>query len=206
MSKYSSNCGAIVLAGGKSRRMGTSKAELRIGDQTMLERIVQTLDSIFETVVVVRALDQATPPIRESVIWTQDCVGDEGPLRGLEAGMLVLPDQVERVFVSGCDTPLLKLEFVAQLLELSSDVKAVVPHITGVSQPLTAVYATDILPVITEMLADGQRSLQALLRLIPTHLVLEDVLRQVDPQLVSLENVNTPADYSRILNLLGLVA
>jgi molybdopterin-guanine dinucleotide biosynthesis protein A len=199
MEHLANNAGAIILAGGKSTRMGTAKAQLQIGEGTMLERVTHILHALLDTVVVVGAPHQTFPLIAGQVIWTHDVVGDEGPLRGLQAGLMALPHHVERVFVTGCDTPLLKPAFLTQLFGLCKDIKAVVPNIAGVPQPLTAVYATDILPVITEMLEDGQRSLQALIRRIDTHFVSEDVVRQVDPDLDSFENVNTPADYHRIL-------
>ena len=199
MAYLTNKAGAIILAGGKSTRMGTAKAQLQFGEGTMLERVMHILHSLLDTVVVVGAPKQTFPLNVGQVIWARDAVVDEGPLRGLQAGLIALPDSVEWVFVTGCDTPLLRPAFLRQLFGFCKDIKAVVPNIRGVPQPLTAVYATDILPVIAKMLEDGQRSLQALVRRIDTHFVSEEVVRQVDPNLDSFENVNTPADYHRIL-------
>jgi len=201
MNKFSNNLGAIILSGGKSRRMGKTKSELRLGSKTMLEHVVQALSLVVDHLVIVCAPDQALPFDGENIIWAHDAVGDQGPLQGVQAGLLALPQNVERVFVSACDVPLLKPELVTHLFSLSQNTQAVVPQINGMPQPLTGVYAPEILPVVTRLLASGERSVQALLRQIDAHFVDEGVIRQIDPNLVSFENANTPEDYQHILKI-----
>jgi molybdenum cofactor guanylyltransferase len=201
MSNYSSKLGAIILSGGKSRRMGKPKSELLVGQKTLLQHIVQVLQLAVGHLVIVRAPDQEVPFDDTNIIWANDAVGDQGPLRGVQAGLLALPQDVEWVFLSACDVPLLKLELVTHLFFYAKNTQAVVPVIAGVPQPLTAVYATEVLSVVTELLAAGERSVQALLRNIDVHFVPEDIVKQVDPFLISFENANTPEDYQHILKI-----
>lgn len=200
MSNYSSNLAAIILSGGKSRRMGKTKSELHLGHQTLLQHVVEVLRLVVGNLVIVRAPDQALPFEDENIIWANDAVGDQGPLRGLQAGLCALPQHVERFFLSGCDVPLLKPDLVAHLFLSCSEAssQAAVPLVGGVPQPLTAVYSTGILSGVTQLLDAGERSVQGLLRKINTHFVSEDIVRQIDPNLVSFENANTPEDYQRI--------
>ena len=181
--------------------MGQAKSDLLMGQKTLLQHVVQVLRLAVDQIVIVRAPDQALPFDDADIILANDVVGDQGPLRGIQAGLLALPNGVERVFLSACDVPLLKLELVTHLFSYSKNTQAVVPVIAGMPQPLTAVYATKILSVVTELLEKGERSVQALLRNIDAHFVSEDVVRQVDPFLVSFENANTPEDYQRVLKL-----
>ncbi len=86
----------IVLCGGKSSRMGTSKALLPFGPETMLQRVVRLLGEIVSPIVVVAALDQELPELPGSVIVTRDENEGRGPLEGLRAGLKALPTDVGR--------------------------------------------------------------------------------------------------------------
>lgn len=181
--------------------MGSPKSNLRIGSKTILQYMLHNLRPISNTVVVVCASPGTRPNVSEDVIWAYDLVGEQGPLRGLEAGLMALPSGVGKTFVSSCDAPLLRPELVVRLLADSMVGQAVVPMIGGFPQPLTGVYDTNILPTVKEMLKRGDRSLRALLNRLDTHWVSEDDLKQIDPQLLSFENINTPKDYERVLDI-----
>ena len=114
--------GGIVLAGGHSRRMGTAKATLAFGPETMLERMVRIVAEVAAPVVVVAANGQELPQLSVSTIVLRDSLPDCGPLAGIATGLRSLP-KVDAVFISGCDTPLLRPEFihrVAQLLRFTA--------------------------------------------------------------------------------------
>ena len=204
MINYSNNVAAIILAGGQSKRMGKPKALLKIGTETMLQRIVRLLLGCVNSVVVVGAPDHDDIQFADNRIrWARDSVSGEGPLRGLEAGLVAIPNAVEKVFVAGCDGPFLQAPFITYLLSHSEEAQAWVPEIDGILQPIPAVYRVDVLPKLTEMLADGQRSLKGFLREIQTCIVPEATIRETDPRLLSFENMNTPSDYQRILKVFG---
>src|SRR3954463_14928404 len=101
------SCGGVVLAGGKSTRMGTSKALLPFGPETMLQRVVRLLEDVVSPIVVVAAADQMLPQLPAHVIITRDEQDARGPLEGLRTGLKALPEQVEAAYVTGCDVPLL---------------------------------------------------------------------------------------------------
>jgi molybdenum cofactor guanylyltransferase len=201
MSKFSNDSAIIILAGGQSKRMGAPKSNLPIGEETILQHMLRSLRPLLDTVVVVCASQDKHPADVEEVIWAYDSVGGQGPLHGLQAGLIALPPQVTQTFVSSCDAPLMRPELVSWLLDDFVVGQALVPQISGFPQPLAAVYATSILSIVTEMLENGQRSLRALLNRVDTRWVSENSVRKIDPQLLSFENINTPEDYQRVIDL-----
>src|SRR5258705_212022 len=80
------NAGGIVLCGGKSTRMGASKALLPFGPETMLQRVVRLLETVVSPIVVVAAADQQLPDLPPDVIVSRDEREARGPLEGLRAG------------------------------------------------------------------------------------------------------------------------
>lgn len=193
------NIGGIVLCGGKSTRMGTSKALLPFGPEVMLQRVVRVLGGVVSPLVVVAAPGQELPDLPAEVRIVYDEYDALGPLAGLAAGLAALRDQVDAAYVSACDAPLLKPEFVQVLIAALGTHDLVIPRDGRFHHPLAAVYRTQ--------LADRVRGLVEQRRLRPLFLVEEsdareiDVaeLKQVDPELQSLRNTNTPEDYAAAL-------
>src|SRR6476660_5996097 len=142
------NTGGIVLCGGKSTRMGTSKALLPFGPETMLQRVVRLLSGVVSPIVVVAAVDQELPPLPSDVIVTRDERESRGPLEGLRAGLKALPESVAAAYVTSCDVPLLVPGFVRQMLDLARDHDIAVMEIDGLTHPLSAVYSRVTLPHI----------------------------------------------------------
>src|SRR4030095_9943591 len=113
--------GAVVLCGGKSTRMGSSKALLPFGPETMLQRVVRLLADVVSPIVVVAAVDQPLPMLPPEVIITRDELEGRGPLEGLRAGLKALPTDIETAYVTSCDVPLLEPAFVREMLRHRGD-------------------------------------------------------------------------------------
>src|SRR6188472_4226302 len=77
----------IVLAGGRSTRMGTSKAWMPFGPETMLQRVVRLLGDVVDPIVVVAADGQDLPVLRPGVRIIRDEREGRGPLEALRAGL-----------------------------------------------------------------------------------------------------------------------
>src|SRR5262245_7139211 len=110
--------GAIVLCGGKSTRMGTAKAALPFGPESMLQRVVRLLGTVVSPIVVVAAQDQVLPELPQPIIVARDEREARGPLEGLRAGLKALPAHVDAAYVTSCDVPLLVTGFVERKIEL----------------------------------------------------------------------------------------
>ena len=193
----------IVLAGGKSTRMGTSKALLLFGPETMLQRVVRLLGGVVSPIVVVAATGQELPPLPENVIVTRDEREARGPLEGLRAGLKALPEPASAAYVTSCDVPLLVPGFVSEMVELSRGYDVAVMEIDGFPHPLSAIYSRSVLPHIEDLLAHD--------RLRPVFLYERVRTRRVDPSditadpdLRTLRNLNTRDDYEQALADAGL--
>ena len=186
--------GAIVLAGGQSRRMGTPKALLDWHGSTLVRRITGILLRIADPVVVVHADGQELPKL-VGVERVTDRAPDRGPLEGIAAGLRAVADRRPAVFVSGTDLPLLHPDLVLALASRRGDHDVAVPVADGHVHHLCAVYASDLLPAVEQQLAGDRLRVGQLLDGI-------DVLRldaTALPHPESLRNLNTDEDYRRAL-------
>ena len=188
----------IVLCGGKSTRMGTSKALLPFGPETMLQRVVRLLGGVVDPIVVVAAADQELPHLPPGVIVTRDERQGRGPLEGLRAGLKALPLHVERAYVTSCDVPLLVPGFVTQMLELADGYDVAVMEIDGFTHPLSAVYGRATLPHIETLLEHDRLRPAFLFDAVKTRRVRPEEMT-ADPDLRTLRNLNTREDYERAL-------
>ncbi|MFN9719873.1 MAG: molybdenum cofactor guanylyltransferase [Planctomycetota bacterium] len=192
----------IVLAGGRSTRMGNDKASLQIAGQTMLGRVTALLQSMpaCRTVFVVAAEKQLLPQLPEGVRILNDRAPHRGPLEGFATALSVMkqdPCIVRSCFLTSCDAPFLAAPFVTSLVgACQNDVDAAVPVYEGFPQPISAAYSADIIDVVDDLLAHDEKSMKTLLTRIRCRYVDAESLRDADPELLSLRNLNTPADFA----------
>jgi molybdenum cofactor guanylyltransferase len=195
------NTGGIILCGGRSTRMGTPKALLAFGPETMLQRVVRLLSTVVSPIVVVAAAGQPLPDLPPGVIVTHDEQQGRGPLEGLRAGLKALPDTVESAYVTSCDVPLLVPDFVRTLIGLLNDHDVAVMEIDGFPHPLSAVYRRRTLPHVEALLAEERLRAALLFDAVRTRRVQPAEMNAADPRLLTLRNLNTPEDYREALSI-----
>jgi molybdopterin-guanine dinucleotide biosynthesis protein A len=195
--------GGIVLCGGRSTRMGVSKATLPFGPETMLQRVVRLLGTVVTPIVAVAAGEQELPKLPDDVIITRDEREQRGPLEGLRAGLKALPDSVDIAYVTSCDVPLLVPGFVTQMIELLGEHDIAVMEIDGFPHPLSAVYRRDTLPHVESLLAQDKLRPVFLFDAVRTRRVQPEEMIPVDPELHTLRNLNTREDYLAALSEAG---
>ena len=191
--------GGIILCGGKSSRMGTSKAMLPVGDELMLQRVVRILGEEVQPLVVVAAVDQELPALPDEFQIVRDSQPGRGPLQGLRDGLSALPDGVEAAYATSCDVPLLKREFVRRMIDSLGEDEIAVPRDGKFHHPLAAVYRTSIVPKIDQLLEEDRLRPVYLFESCDTREIEVEELRSVDAHLASLLNCNTPEDYQAAL-------
>ncbi|MFD2925747.1 molybdenum cofactor guanylyltransferase [Halobacillus naozhouensis] len=191
-------CGA-VLAGGGSTRMGTDKAVLPLGDQTVLERITNELSHCCDRVVINR--DQPFPTTALTIDVVHDTFLDAGPLAGLHA---VLKNGSESfVLLSACDTPFIQKEVFHEMFQAFSKEKhAIVPIYENRIQPLSGIYRRSLLPVVERLLQEGQRSMRSLLDQINVQYMSD--FRSISEEAAAdhFFNMNTQEEYDTARTLL----
>jgi molybdopterin-guanine dinucleotide biosynthesis protein A len=189
----------IVLCGGQSLRMGRSKALLAFGTETMLQRVTRLLAVAVDTIVVVAASRQRLPPLPPEAHVVRDRYRGQGPLEGIATGLAALDQDVEAVYITGCDVPLLAPAFVSRVVSLLGEHDCAVPRSDGIEQPLAAAYRPRVRAQVDALLTQNNRSVRALFSRVRTRFIDVEDLKAVDPQLLSLRNCNTPADYRAAL-------
>lgn len=189
------DCTAIVMAGGQSRRMGGDKATTLLGEQTLLQRVVDIVEPLFgELRISVRAP-------RADLPWPQigDRHHDLGPLAGLCAAL----EEVTTpwIFALATDMPFVKPALIELLAQRRAGFDAVVPVAHGHPQPLAAFYSVSCLATVRALLdaartpgQGGQRSLRAALDRLNVCYVGESDLLAADPGLRSFFDLDTPQD------------
>ena len=195
--------GGVVLCGGKSTRMGSPKALLPFGPETMLQRVVRLLSEVVSPIVIVAAIDQDLPSLPAGVIVTRDENEGRGPLEGLRAGLKALPTTVDAAYVTSCDVPLLETGFVRQMIDLANDYDIAVMEIDGFTHPLSAVYRRATLPSVEDLLANNRLRPVFLFDAAKTRRVKPEEMTS-DPGLRTLRNLNTREDYERALTEAGI--
>ena len=183
--------------------MGTSKALLPFGPETMLQRVVRLLGEVVTPIVAVAAPSQELPDLSTDVIVTRDAREGRGPLEGLLAGLKALPEDIDAAYVTSCDVPLLVPGFVAQMLDLARGYDAAVMEVEGFLHPLSAVYRRTTLPHVESLLAADRLRPAFLFEAVRTRRVNPSEMT-ADPSLDTLRNLNTPEDYETALAAAGL--
>ena len=196
----------VVLAGGRSLRMGRPKAALEWHGSTLLHRTLGVLGRAIDgPLLVVRAPGQQLPEIPSRVDVVDDPREGLGPLQGIAAGLTALAGEIENgavAFVCATDLPFLHPTFVRRVLAaMTADTDVVLPVARGHQQPLAAAYRVTLAPLVTQLVTGGDLRPAFLfqrcraLRLDDAALLADPELATVDPELDSVVNVNSPEDY-----------
>lgn len=188
---------AVILAGGKSSRMGQAKALLTFDGEPLIVHTVRRLAQLFPDIVVVAAPEQALP--RLPVTLVHDTVAYQGPVGGICYGLQAA--QREVCFVTSCDAPFLQPALMTHLVSRSPGYDVVVPVWQDRLQPLHAVYRRSVVPLLQGQLERGELRPILLYKKVPTLEVNPDEIRQFDPAGHSFRNMNSPQDYQAGLEL-----
>jgi molybdopterin-guanine dinucleotide biosynthesis protein A len=182
----------LLLAGGKSRRMGVDKRFLQVGKHTLFDRSLAVLRLIFQEILVVIAQD--SPAIQTDVSVIRDLVPNAGSLGGLYTGLRWA--KTPYVFMVACDMPFLVPRVVEYMVEARHGADTVMANLKNGLQPMHAVYGQACLPVIEQMVKSGDFAIHhiAACPSLRVRLVTGDELEMIDPDGRSFMNVNTPTD------------
>jgi molybdenum cofactor guanylyltransferase len=190
----------IVLAGGRSSRLGQDKALLPLPDgRSLIAHVVARLAPLVSEVVVVATDGERLGPLPARLV--PDAFPDGGALGGIYAGLAAARE--EHAIVVACDMPLLSRPLLRYLLAPPRDFDVLLPRLADDQvEPLHAVYAKACLEPIRRQLAAGRRRIISFLGDVRVRYVEEAELRRLDPELRSFFNVNTPADLESLTRLL----
>ncbi len=178
----------ILLAGGESKRMGCPKHLLPTAPgMTLIEHLHRHLSSLFTETLVVGN----DPGLQRMGVRTvEDLYPLRCPLVGIYSGLCAA--RTDLTFVVACDMPFVKPRLVRHLLSLAAEVDAAVPIVNGYYEPLCTAYRKSAIPVIQESLDLGTLKVTGIYEHLRVREVSEHIVRQIDPELSSFVNLNTP--------------
>ncbi|PWT88016.1 MAG: molybdenum cofactor guanylyltransferase [Acidobacteria bacterium] len=182
----------VILAGGKSSRMGRNKALLPFRGRPLIETIRDTMSSIFNKVVISVHQENAYPQI--DLLQIPDLYPETGPIGGITS---VLQSGEERIFCVACDMPFLNRELIEYLAGLA-DCDAVIPIWREKIEVLHAFYSFALLAQLKTCLKSGRFRITDALGEAHVRYIQEPEIRPLDPQGLSFRNINVPSDFEEI--------
>jgi molybdopterin-guanine dinucleotide biosynthesis protein A len=193
----------IILAGGRSRRMGVDKATLDWHGQPLLNHVVKVLaPQVSPLVLAVKPDQDGTDLLLPAVTICPDETSYQGPLLAFQHAQLLVPRSCP-VFLTGCDYPCLSGDIVETLHSRLGTFDAVVPRVGGHAHPLLAVYQPSIRLALDAVIKAGKQSMKALLDVLEVRWIDDEEWATLDPHQTILRNVNTPEDYADALEACG---
>lgn len=186
----------VILAGGKSSRMGTNKSFLKLGIQSIIERISDLMKSVFSEVILITNTPEEysflnLPTFEDIYKW-------KGPLAGIHSALV--HSKTEKIFVLSCDVPLMSKEMIEYIIEYKSDKPIIFCEAAGFHQPLVGVYSKNILQKVNDFISTTEvsdKSFHHFLKSVEAEIIQPEKLSFYKDELFF--NVNNPDDYSMIL-------
>ena len=192
----------IVLAGGKSSRLGREKALERIGGKRLIKRVVDTLVPISYEVLVVTSNEQfeniSSLDLKARTII--DIYPGKAAFGGIYTGLMGASTQFG--LVVACDMPFLNSDLLSYLIQIASGFDIVIPKVKGKIEPLHAVYSRNCLANIKQLIENSVLQILELLDLVKTRYVGDKEVDKFDPEHLSFLNINTQEDMRRVEKLI----
>lgn len=188
----------IILSGGKSSRMGENKSFLKIQNETIIERIVKLMKSIFDEVMIV-----TNSPDEYKFLGLplyKDIYKNKGPLGGIHSGLT--HSKSEKNFVISCDVPLMTEEMIEYIVEYKSDKPIKFCNAAGYHQPLAGVYSKSLIVEIEKLISGGDvpdKSFHHFLKMVEAETIHPESLPFYKHEIFF--NVNNPKDYEEIVKI-----
>jgi molybdopterin-guanine dinucleotide biosynthesis protein A len=190
----------ILLAGGKSSRMGRDKARLKVdGGLEMLQAIARKLSAISDEVIVAtdgRKYDDIGVPVK----WVEDIRPGAGSLMGLYSGLR----EASRGYalVVACDMPFLNLDLLRYMMNLPRDYLILAPRLGDKTETLHTIYSRKVLPEIARLLEAGHLKITDLFSKVPVCYIPEEAINRYDPEHLSFFNINSPCQLEEARKML----
>ncbi|MCX6098311.1 MAG: molybdenum cofactor guanylyltransferase [Caldiserica bacterium] len=186
----------VVLAGGRSQRMGLPKYCLSLAGIPLYEYPLRRLCALYERCIVVENKGLIPASGNPERLVVGDVVADAGPLGGIYSGLRASDAPLNMVV--GADMPFVS-PALAQAMgrrARAQELDILVPNIDGLLEPLFSIFSSRVVTVAAELLASGTHSVRELFRNKSLHIGFIDraYCEQYDKRLLSFFNVNTPDD------------
>jgi molybdopterin-guanine dinucleotide biosynthesis protein A len=191
----------IVLAGGKSTRLGHDKVLEQFGDTSLLEQVVSRIDPLGKEIIIVTAKERTFTQLasRPKIKIVSDIFPGQGSLGGIYTG-LVKSDSFYNLVVAA-DMPFLNVPLLRSMIKMADGYDFVLPRVNGLFEPLHAVYSRNCIQPIERILSQGKKVIIELFNYVRVRYVETDEVDRFDPQHLSFFNINTPEELEKARKL-----
>jgi molybdenum cofactor guanylyltransferase len=189
---------AVILAGGKSSRMGFDKQNIKQNGRLLIEKQIDVLQNIFNEIIVVTS----KPELYKSFncILASDELKDFGPLGGIHAGLAAANSQFS--YFLACDMPNINQDYITYMLKIinkfSKDQQAIITRFGNWLEPFNAFYSKDLIPVIEQAYKDKSIKIGNMLAKVQVHYIDELDARAFNPDWSMFANINTQEELVKL--------
>ena len=193
----------IILAGGKSLRLGHDKVLERVGNISLLERVISRVDSFSKDIIIVTAEKRTFAPLEKypKVTTTCDILPGHGSLGGIYTGLIESNSFYNLVVAA--DMPFLKESLLRYMIEVSDGFDFVLPRVNNLYEPLHAVYSKNCITPIETIFHQGKRVIIELFNYVKIRFIEDEEVDRFDPQHLSFFNINTREDLETARKVAG---
>lgn len=195
----------IILSGGKSLRMGTNKALLKLGGKTVIERMTDKMKELFSEVIIITNTPEEYNFL--SVPIFKDIYEYKGPLAGIHSGLI--HSATKQNFIISCDIPLITKEIIEYIVDYKSSYPVTVCRADGYVQQLAGRYSKEVIPstekILKQDISETRNNDQKKRRCSVLRLIDETGSEIIDAEGLPFYrknifmNMNKPEDYEMIL-------
>jgi len=193
----------IILAGGKSTRLGHDKVLERLGDKSLLEQVVSQIDPISKDIIIVTADKRVFPQLADypDIKTVTDIYPGKGSLGGVYTGLVTSKSKYNLVIAS--DMPFLNRSLLRYMIEVADGYDFILPRVNDFLEPLHAVYSRDCIVPIEAMLKQDRKVIIELSNHVNVKYVEATDIDRFDPQHLSFFNINTQEDLELAKKIAG---
>ena len=194
---------SIVLAGGKSLRLGHDKILEKIGNKSLLEQVISRINPLSKEIIIVTAKERTFTQLAlyPKVKTVTDIFPGQGSLGGIYTG-LVKSDSFYNLVVAA-DMPFLNRSLLSYMIDAADGFDFVLPRFDSWFEPLHAVYSRNCIAPIENLLNQGNKMIIELFKHVKVKYIDVAEIDRFDPQHLSFFNINTGDDLERARRISG---
>lgn len=194
---------SIVLAGGKSLRLGHDKISEKLGDKTLLEQVVARIDPFSGSIIIVTAHERTFASLSKNpkIRVVTDILPGRGSLGGIYTG-LVESDAFYNLVVAA-DMPFLNDSLIRYMIKVAEGYDFILPKVNGLFEPLHAIYSKNCVEPIKTILGQGKKIIIELCKYVKVRYIEREEVDRFDPKHLSFFNINTQEDLELAKQIAG---
>jgi molybdopterin-guanine dinucleotide biosynthesis protein A len=185
---------SIILAGGRSLRLGHDKVLEKLGDKSLIEQVVFRVDSLSKDIIIVTAHERTFAPLATNpkIKTVTDILPGQGSLGGIYTGLAASSTFYN--IVVAADMPFLNRSLLQYMIKAADGYDFVLPRVNGLFEPLHAIYSRNCIEPIKKILKQGEKVIVELFNYVRVRYIETEEVEKFDPKHMSLFNINTLED------------